>query len=131
MLKASIIFFCLGLLSIILGISQFAGLSIEIGRLLLGVFLILTAIGFVVSMVTGRKTQLVSVLGFLLLLGFSTTVSQADETVGDKVKVAATDTKRAVKKTYRKVKDETCSLTKGKMECAADRVKHSVQNAVE
>ncbi len=131
MLKASIIFFCLGLLSILLGASQMAGLSIDIGRLLLGVFLVLTAISFVISMISGRKTQLVSVLALVLIVGVSSTVSNAEETVGDKVKVAASDSKRAVKKTYRKVKDETCSLFKGKMECAADKVKHSVQNAVE
>jgi uncharacterized membrane protein YtjA (UPF0391 family) len=131
MLKASIIFFCLGLLSIFLGATQVAGLSIEIGRMLLGVFLILTAVSFVVSMVSGKKTHLASILGIALLLGFSVSVSRADETVGSKVTEAANDSKRAVKKSYRKVKDETCSMVKGKMECAADKVKHSIQNGTD
>jgi uncharacterized membrane protein YtjA (UPF0391 family) len=129
MLKASIVFFCLGLLSIVLGANQMAGLSVEIGRILLGVFLVLTAISYLVTMISGKK--LVTVVGVVALLCLSANVSQADETVGTKIKVAASDTKHAAKKAYRKVKDETCTLTKGKVECAADRVKHSVQNAVE
>jgi uncharacterized membrane protein YtjA (UPF0391 family) len=130
MLKASIIFFCLGLLSIFLGATQVAGLSIEIGRMLLGVFLILTAISFLVSVVSGKRSTLAS-LGLVFLLGFSVSVSRADETVGSKVTEAANDSKRAVKKSYRKVKDETCSMVKGKMECAADKVKHSIQNGTD
>ncbi len=55
--------------------------------------------------------------------------SRAEETVKEKAVEAANDAKRGVKKTYRSAKDKTCSMVKGKMECAAESVKHSVQNA--
>lgn len=131
MLKASIIFFCLGLVSIVLGATGMAGLTINIGRMLLGVFLVLTAISFVMSLITGRKPQFIALLAFSLMLGFSSTSSKAEETVKAKVVEAANDSKRAVKKTYRKVKDETCTMTKGKMECVAEKAKHSLQNGTD
>lgn len=53
----------------------------------------------------------------------------ADETVKEKVAEAGNDTKRAVKKGARKVKDETCEMINGKMKCVANKIKHSVQNA--
>lgn len=51
--------------------------------------------------------------------------SQATE----KVQEAGRDVKKSAKKAGRKVKDETCELVNGKMECAAQKVKHGVQNA--
>jgi len=58
MMRAAIAFFILGLLSMLFGAYGLAGLSIEIGRILVGVFLILAVISFVVSLVTGRKTPI-------------------------------------------------------------------------
>ncbi len=58
MLNAAIAFFVLGLVSIVLGASGVAGLSIEIGKTLLYVFLILAVISFVINLVSGKKTQL-------------------------------------------------------------------------
>lgn len=58
MLRAAIAFFVLGLLSMILGASGVAGLSIEIGKLLLAIFLVFAVISFVVSLITGRKARL-------------------------------------------------------------------------
>ena len=55
--------------------------------------------------------------------------AHADETVKEKVSEAANDTKRAMKKGARKVKDETCEMVNGKMKCVANKVKHSAQNA--
>lgn len=55
MLRAAIAFFVLGLVAILLGAGGIAGLSIEIGKTLLFVFLILAIISFVASLVTGRK----------------------------------------------------------------------------
>ncbi len=55
MLRAAIIFFVLGLVSVLLGANGIAGLSIEIGKILLTVFLILAVISFVVSLVSGKK----------------------------------------------------------------------------
>ncbi len=54
MLRAAIGFFVLALVAILLGASGIAGVSMEIGRMLLFVFLILAVISFVVSLVSGR-----------------------------------------------------------------------------
>ncbi len=55
MLRAAIAFFILGLVSILLGANNVGGLSLDIGKTLLFVFLILAVISFIASMVTGRK----------------------------------------------------------------------------
>ena len=55
MLRAAIGFFVLGLVSVLLGANGIGGLSIEIGKTLLFVFLFLAVISFVGSLVTGRR----------------------------------------------------------------------------
>ena len=55
MLRAAIAFFVLGLVAILLGANGVGGLSLDIGKTLLFVFLILAVISFVASMATGRK----------------------------------------------------------------------------
>jgi uncharacterized membrane protein YtjA (UPF0391 family) len=55
MLRAAIAFFVLGLVAILLGANGIGGLSLDIGKTLLFVFLILAVISFIASMVTGRK----------------------------------------------------------------------------
>lgn len=57
MLKAAIAFFVLALISIILGANNLAGLSIEVGKVLLFVFLVLAVITFIVSLLTGRTPK--------------------------------------------------------------------------
>lgn len=57
MLRASIAFFVLGLVAILLGANGVAGLSIDIGKTLLFVFLILSVISFVASLVVGKKAM--------------------------------------------------------------------------
>jgi hypothetical protein len=52
----------------------------------------------------------------------------ADETVEDKIKEAGNDTNRAVKKGVRTVKNKTCEYVDGKMKCAAQQVKQSMEN---
>ena len=54
MLRAAITFFIIGLLAIFLGANNVAGISIELGRLLLYVFIALALVSFVVSLITGR-----------------------------------------------------------------------------
>lgn len=54
MLRAALGFFVLALIAILLGASGVAGVSMEIGRTLLFVFLVLAVISFLVSLVTGR-----------------------------------------------------------------------------
>ena len=64
-----------------------------------------------------------------ILLCSTLGVSQAEETVKAKAVEAANDTKRGAKKAMRTIKEKTCSMVKGKMECAAEKVKHTFQNA--
>lgn len=54
MLRAALGFFVLALLAVIFGASGVAGVSMEIGRMLLVVFLILAVISFVIGIVSGR-----------------------------------------------------------------------------
>lgn len=54
MLRAALGFFILALIAIVLGASGVAGVSMEIGRALLVVFLILAIISFVAGIVSGR-----------------------------------------------------------------------------
>jgi uncharacterized membrane protein YtjA (UPF0391 family) len=58
MLRAALAFFVLALLAIILGANGIAGMSMEIGRTLLFVFLVLAVISVVASLVTGRSNRL-------------------------------------------------------------------------
>lgn len=55
MLRAAIVFFALGLIAILLGANGIGGLSIDIGKTLLFVFLILAVISFIASLVVGKK----------------------------------------------------------------------------
>ncbi len=57
MLRAAIVFFVLALVAMILGANNIAGMSAEIGKLLLFVFLALAVVSFVVSLVTGRGVR--------------------------------------------------------------------------
>ena len=66
-----------------------------------------------------------------LLGSFTSNFVHADETVKEKVSEAGKDTKRAMKKGARKVKDETCEMVNGKMKCIGKKIKHSAQNAGE
>ena len=54
MLNAALAFFVLALVSFVLGASGIAGLSMEIGRMLLMVFLALAVISFVINLLRGR-----------------------------------------------------------------------------
>lgn len=55
MLRAAIAFFILAIVAFVLGANGIAGMSMEIGRLLLIVFLVLAVISFVINMIGGRK----------------------------------------------------------------------------
>jgi uncharacterized membrane protein YtjA (UPF0391 family) len=56
MLNAAIVFFVLGLVAILLGAGNVAGISLEIGQTLLAVFLILAVVSLVANLITGRKS---------------------------------------------------------------------------
>ena len=57
MLRAAIAFFVLAIVAFILGASGIAGVSMEIGKLLLTVFLVLAVISFVIDLVSRRGTR--------------------------------------------------------------------------
>lgn len=66
----------------------------------------------------------------IILVGVSDIeTSYADETVKEKAAEVANDSKRAVKKGARIIKDKTCEMVDGKMKCVGKKIKHSVQNA--
>lgn len=54
MLRAAIIFFIIAVVAFIFGASGIAGMSMEIGRILLMVFLALAVISFIVNLVSKR-----------------------------------------------------------------------------
>ncbi len=56
MLRAAIIFFVIGLIAMFLGMGNVAGVSLELGKLLLFVFIGLAVLTFVVSLATGRRS---------------------------------------------------------------------------
>lgn len=55
MLRAAIIFFVLAIVSMFLGMNGIAGLSVDIGKILLGVFLVMAIISFVLGRRGGRQ----------------------------------------------------------------------------
>jgi uncharacterized membrane protein YtjA (UPF0391 family) len=57
MIRAAILFFVLALIAFVLGAYGVAGLSMEIGRILVMVFLILAVISFVVNLLGRRGTK--------------------------------------------------------------------------
>jgi len=57
MLRAAVGFFVLGLLALVLGLGNVAGFSLEIGKMLLYVFVVLAIVSAVVGLVTGRSPK--------------------------------------------------------------------------
>ncbi|MGZ3652889.1 MAG: DUF1328 domain-containing protein [Bdellovibrionota bacterium] len=57
MLRASISFFLIGLLAVVLGANNIAGLSIEVGKTLLFVFVALSVLSFLYTIVTGKRSK--------------------------------------------------------------------------
>ena len=58
MIRAAVAFFVLALIAYILGATGFAGVSMEIGRLLLMVFIVLAVISLVGGLLTGRRRDI-------------------------------------------------------------------------
>lgn len=55
MMRAAITFFCLALLAILLGANGIAGLSVEIGKTLLVIFLIMSICSFMLGAFSENK----------------------------------------------------------------------------
>jgi uncharacterized membrane protein YtjA (UPF0391 family) len=68
MLRAAIAFFVLAILAMALGASGIAGLSMDVAKTLLIVFLILAVLSFVASLLTGRRSTMMG-LAFLAIAG--------------------------------------------------------------
>lgn len=71
------------------------------------------------------------ILLFTIALAGLTNFSFANESMKAKAKEVGNDTARAAKKAGRAVKDKTCEMINGKMECAAQKAKHGIQNAAD
>jgi len=56
MLRAAIIFFVIGLLAMFLGMNNVGGVSLELGKLLLFVFVGLSIVSFLISVIGGKKS---------------------------------------------------------------------------
>jgi uncharacterized membrane protein YtjA (UPF0391 family) len=57
MLRAAIAFFVLGLIAVLFGANGVAGVSLEAGRLLLLVFVVLAVVSALVGWLSGGKTK--------------------------------------------------------------------------
>ena len=57
MLRAAITFFILGLVAYLFGAYGFAGVSIEVGKLLLVVFLVFALVSFLAGLTTGKSNN--------------------------------------------------------------------------
>ena len=64
------------------------------------------------------------ILASVFAISLTTGVTTLAETVGNDMKVSA-------KKGVRNIKDKTCEMINGKMECAAKKVGHKIQNATD
>lgn len=58
MIRAAITFFILALVAFLFGANGIAGLSMEIGKVLLAVFLVLAVISLIGGIATGKKPHL-------------------------------------------------------------------------
>jgi uncharacterized membrane protein YtjA (UPF0391 family) len=57
MIRAAIAFFVLAILAYVFGANGIAGVSMEIGKSLIAIFVILAILAFVMSMFTNRKIR--------------------------------------------------------------------------
>jgi hypothetical protein len=74
------------------------------------------------------KTLFTVLVTTTLIGAYTVNHAYADESVKESVKEAGSDSKRAMKKAGRSVKDKTCEMVDGKMKCAGKKLKHGVKN---
>lgn len=55
----------------------------------------------------------------------------ADDGVKEEMAETARDAKKETKKTMRKVKDKTCEMVNGKMECTKKKIEHKIENVTD
>jgi uncharacterized protein YjbJ (UPF0337 family) len=77
------------------------------------------------------KMPRMTLLTIALSLGVFAVHAAEEKSMKESAKETWNDTKRGTKKTVREVQDKTCEMINGKMECAAKKVKHSIQNGAD
>lgn len=128
MLRAAIAFFVIGLVAMLLGATGFGGLSVEIGRTLLFVFLVLAVLSFLVSLFTGRSARTLPAVLLALGLGGLLAAPQVSSAVQSSAKMAQThDSSKVGDSRYRTTKERVCEKVDGETVCSVKRVKDSVQ----
>jgi uncharacterized membrane protein YtjA (UPF0391 family) len=60
MIRAAIAFFALAIVAYVVGANGIAGMSMEVGKILVVVFVAVAVISVIVSLVTGKKPTLLS-----------------------------------------------------------------------
>ena len=71
------------------------------------------------------------ILAAALAFAFGSAAHANEPNIGKDIKEATQDAGKHIKKGARKVKDETCEMVNGKMECAAKKLKHKVKNGAD
>jgi hypothetical protein len=69
------------------------------------------------------------ILALVVSMGVSTAF--AEQTVSEKAHEAGQDMGKGSRKLGRNMKDKTCHLVKGQMQCAGEKVMHKTENAVD
>src|SRR4051812_32842897 len=104
MLRAALGFFIIGLIAVLLGANNVAGVSMEVGKLLLFVFLALAVLSTLIGLMGGgkssRKIGMWLVAG-LSLAGVSAHSARADETVLEKGQTKVEESTKDAKKQLR------------------------------
>ncbi len=72
-----------------------------------------------------------ALVGLIASAGFAAHAADGEQNLKEDAKNVAHDTKVSMKKAGRKAQDETCEMVNGKMECAAKKAKHKVENAAD
>lgn len=68
----------------------------------------------------------------LVMLSLTVTmVTHAEDSLKKKASETMNDTRRGVQKAGRDLKDKTCELMNGKVECALQKAKHTVQDVAD
>ena len=68
---------------------------------------------------------------FVFLSLTVTMTSLADDSLKKKATETMNDTRRGVQKAGREIKDKTCQLMNGKLECALQKAKHTVEDVAD
>ncbi len=77
------------------------------------------------------RSLILSAFAFSLSVSAVPTFVHAEDGVKEEAREAGRDLKKNAKKTGRKIKDKTCEMVNGKMECAKDKIKHGIENATD